>query len=45
MFYEQLQAATEEVPTHDMLLIIGDFNETSTLVEKVLLKGMALEVI
>ena len=26
MFYEQLQAATEEVPTHDMLLIIGDFN-------------------
>ena len=26
LFYEQLQAATEEVPAHDMLLLIGDFN-------------------
>ena len=25
-FYGQLQAATEEVRTHDMLMIIGDFN-------------------
>ena len=25
-FYEQLQAAVEEVPAHDMILTIGDFN-------------------
>ena len=26
VFYGQLQAATEEVRTHDMLMIIGDLN-------------------
>ena len=25
-FYDQLQTAIEDVPTHDMLLIIGDLN-------------------
>ena len=25
-FYDQLQAAVEDVPAHDMLLMIGDFN-------------------
>ena len=26
VFYEQLQAVTDEVPTHDLLMVLGDLN-------------------
>jgi len=25
-FYDQLQAVTDEVPTHDLLIVLGDLN-------------------